>query len=124
MANAVYSNMAPAAQDALQPLLVKAAYWAQSAAETTGGPFTSGMYSNMSPFAQDSLHDLAAKLAYWLQQIAPGGGGAGGLAFSTGAGSPEGVVVGSPGDSYWDTTNDFEYRKVTCIATNTGWKVH
>lgn len=53
-----------------------------------------------------------------------GGGGGGGLAFSTGTGSPEGVVTGSPGDTYWDTSTDFEYTKVTGTATTTGWMVH
>lgn len=53
-----------------------------------------------------------------------GGGGGSGLTFSTGSGSPEGVVVGSPGDTYWDTLNDFYYVKVTGTATNTGWEVH
>ena len=64
--------MTPNAQDALQVLLCKAAYWAQSAAGA--GPFPAGMYSNMTPFAQDPLQVLAAKLAYWLQQISAGGG--------------------------------------------------
>lgn len=49
------------------------------------------------------------------------GGGSGGGGTSAGSGSPEGVVVGSPGDTYLDTaTNDF-YAKATGSGTNTGW---
>ena len=47
-----------------------------------------------------------------------------GSAFTVGAGAPEGVVVGSPGDTYWDSNTGFEYRKVTGAATNTGWQIH
>lgn len=75
MSLAVYPSMVPTAQDPLQVLLVKAAYWAESVAEAAGGPFTTGMYTNMTPFAQDPLQVLAAKLAYWLEQISIGGGG-------------------------------------------------
>ena len=116
--------MTPNAQDPLQVLLCKAAYWAKAAAGA--GPFPSGMYPSMTPNAQDPLQVLAAKLAYWLQQVAGGGGGGGGggLAFSTGAVAPEGVVIGSPGDTYWDTVTGFYYVKVTGVATNTGWQVH
>jgi hypothetical protein len=90
MATAVYSSMAPAAQDPLQVLLCKAAYYAQVAAEALGAPFSPGMYPNMTPFAQDPLQVLAAKLAYWTSQIAAGGGGggAGGLIFTSGVGDP------------------------------------
>lgn len=122
MSTPVYTSMAPAAQDPLQVLLCKAAYWAQTAAGA--GPFPDGMYTNMTPFAQDPLQVLAAKLAYWLQQVAGGGGGGGGLTFSTGTGSPEGTVSGSPGDTYWDTSTNFYYVKVTGTATTTGWRVH
>ena len=114
--------MVPAAQDALQVLICKAAYWAQTAAGA--GPFPAGMYPNMTPFAQDPLQVLAAKLAYWLQQISGGVVPIGGLAFSSGAVAPEGVVVGSPGDTYWDTATNFYYIKVTGTATNTGWHIH
>jgi hypothetical protein len=123
MATAVYGNMAAAAQDTLQQLLVKACYWAQSAAGA--GPFPDGMYPNMSPFAQDTVHDLTAKLAYWLQQVSGGGGGGGsGSAFTVGTGSPEGVVSGSPGDRFWASDTGFEWTKVTGVATTTGWLVH
>ena len=124
MATAVYSSMAPSAQDSLQMLLAKAGYWAQSAAGA--GPFTTGMYENMTPFAQDSIQVLAAKLAYWLQQVAGGGGGGGGAgtAFTVGTGSPEGVVSGSPGDRFWASDTGFEWTKVTGSATTTGWLVH
>lgn len=56
------------------------------------------------------------------QATAAGPGG--GLVFSTGTGSPEGVVTGSPGDTYWDTGPNFEYVKVTGSATTTGWAIH
>lgn len=78
MSTPVFTTMTAAAQDPLQVLLVKAAYWAQSVAEAAGAPFTTGMYTNMTPFAQDPLQVLAAKLAYWLEQISLGGGGGGG----------------------------------------------
>jgi hypothetical protein len=50
-----------------------------------------------------------------------GGGGGGSGAFTPGTGNPEGVVVGSPGDRFWDTVNNFQYTKVTGTATTTGW---
>ncbi len=68
-----------------------------------------------------SERQLLASIALTLCE---GGGGGGGLSFSTGTGSPEGVVTGSPGDTYWDTSTDFEYTKVTGTATTTGWMVH
>lgn len=37
------------------------------------------------------------------------------------AGSPNGVVTGSPGDLCRDTTNGLLYVKATGTATNTGW---
>ena len=46
------------------------------------------------------------------------------LHFSTGSGSPEGVVTGSPGDTYWDTSSEEYYIKITGTATNTGWTIH
>lgn len=51
-------------------------------------------------------------------------GGGSSAVFSTGNGEPEGSVLGSPGDSYWDLDTNFEYRKVTGVGTNTGWMVH
>lgn len=38
-----------------------------------------------------------------------------------GSGSPEGVVIGSPPDSYWDRTNNVLYIKDTGSVTKTGW---
>lgn len=40
---------------------------------------------------------------------------------SSGVGSPEGVVVGSPGNLYVDVSTGNLYKKVTGVATNTGW---
>ncbi len=62
MPTAVYTTMTPAAQDPLQVLLCKAAYWAQTAAGA--GPFPTGMYPNMTPYAQDPIQVLAALLTY------------------------------------------------------------
>ena len=121
MANAVYTNMTPAAQDPLQVLLCKAAYYLQAAAQSTSVTAAPMIYPNMAPNAQDPLQVLAAKLAYWASQVT-GGGGGGGSVFTVGTGDPEGVVTGSPGDRFWDSTNDFQYTKVTGTATNTGWK--
>jgi len=53
--------------------------------------------------------------------LASGGGGGTGATYS-GSGSPEGVQTGSPGNTYWDATNDVLYVKDTGTATNTGWK--
>lgn len=39
----------------------------------------------------------------------------------SGDGSPEGIKTGSPGDTYWDATNDTLYVKDTGVGTNTGW---
>lgn len=125
MATAVFPVMEPGAYDALQQLIVKAAYWAQSLAESGGSITMAGPYPIMTPGANDPIQMAAVKLAWWLERAAgSGGGGGSGLTFSTGSGSPEGVVTGSPGDTYWDTANDFYYIKVTGTATNTGWMVH
>jgi hypothetical protein len=39
-------------------------------------------------------------------------------------GSPEGALVGSPGDRAWDLDTGFEYTKIAGVATNTGWAIH
>src|SRR4051812_41151160 len=75
MATAVFSPMAPGAQDTIQVLLVKACYFAQYAVESGGGPTTSGMFDNMTPFASDTIQVLTAKLTYWLSQLVAGGSG-------------------------------------------------
>lgn len=123
MATPVYASMTAGPTDSMQPLLVKIAYFLQVAAEAGGASDASMPYATMAPSAQDTQQVLLVKIAYWASQISGGGGGSG-LTFSTGSGSPEGVVVGSPGDTYWDTLNDFYYVKVTGTATNTGWEVH
>lgn len=46
------------------------------------------------------------------------------LQFYIVSGDPEGFQIGSPGDTAWDPTTNFEYRKVTGVATNTGWRQH
>jgi hypothetical protein len=70
-----------------------------------------------------SQKQLAAAMVLLLLDGGGGGGGSG-LTWSSGAGAPEGVVIGSPGDRYWDTNTDFEYVKLTGTATNTGWAIH
>jgi hypothetical protein len=58
-------------------------------------------------------------------KMSPAGPAFGGVAsFSAtyGAGSPEGVVVGSIPDMYWDTTNQVFYIKKSGTGTNTGWQ--
>lgn len=40
---------------------------------------------------------------------------------AAGAGSPEGVVIGSPGKWYFNTTDDSAWVKRTGEATTTGW---
>lgn len=127
MPTAPLTNMVAGAFDVEQAALLKIVYWLQTAAETLGGTNSYSMLlPSMSANANDSRQALLVKAAYWAEQIADnaGGGGGGGLAFSTGTGSPEGAVTGSPGDTYWDTATDFKYTKVTGIATNTGWFVH
>lgn len=52
----------------------------------------------------------------------PFSGGSGTTTTLSGAGSPEGVVIGSPGWTYYDTTNNIFYAKKTGTATNTGWQ--
>ena len=44
-----------------------------------------------------------------------------GRKFIAGAGSPQGVVIGSIGDLYTDNTGGALYIKATGSATNTGW---
>ena len=39
----------------------------------------------------------------------------------SGSGSPEGVVVGNVGQTYWDYTNKILWTKDTGDGTNTGW---
>lgn len=39
----------------------------------------------------------------------------------SGNGSPNGVVVGSPGNLYVDLLTGDLYKKITGVATNTGW---
>jgi hypothetical protein len=58
----------------------------------------------------------------WFQSLALGS--AGGPKISSGAGTPEGAVTGSPGDVYLNTTGGASttfYVKTSGVATNTGW---
>ena len=55
----------------------------------------------------------------WILVSTSSPGGGSGL---SGAGSPEGVVIGNPGWTYWDTTNLVLYVKNTGTGTNTGWQ--
>jgi hypothetical protein len=80
------------------------------------------MTGNPGDSTQVSLVKVVAHLAAYV--AAGGGGGGSGLTFSTGSGSPEGSVSGSPGDTYWDTAANTYYVKVTGSATNTGWAIH
>lgn len=59
-------------------------------------------------------------------KIAPGGlqgpSGIGGSVVSTvGSGSPEGAVLGKPGDLWLDDTTDTRWVKKTGVNTTTGW---
>lgn len=47
---------------------------------------------------------------------------AAGITHSVGAGSPEGVLVASPGSACWDTTNGVQYNKKTGTGS-AGWKL-
>lgn len=50
-----------------------------------------------------------------------GGGGSGVVYNSSGNGTPEGVVSGAPGRTYWDALNSVFYVKKTGTG-NTGWQ--
>lgn len=57
-----------------------------------------------------------------LREISTGGGGGGGSSCcNSGTGSPEGVVSGSPGHTYFDTSSDGFWVKRTGTNTTTGW---
>lgn len=57
-----------------------------------------------------------------LCDIQSGGGGGGGTVTTlSGAGSPEGSVTGSPGYTYFNTTDGSFWVKQTGVSTNTGW---
>lgn len=75
MATAVYPIMAPGASDPLQSLIVKAAYFAQAAAEAAGSITMAGPYPVMTPGASDPIQMAAVKLTYWLQQLVAGSSG-------------------------------------------------
>lgn len=47
-----------------------------------------------------------------------------GLKFTRAPGSPESSYAGKPGDTYWDSTNNHFYIKVTGVNTTTGWAIH
>lgn len=51
------------------------------------------------------------------------GGAAGQGRTNAGVGSPEGVLVGNPGDTYVDTSNNWFYVKTSGIGTKTGWQL-
>jgi len=59
---------------------------------------------------------------YLLNQILAGGGtGTGTSGTFAGTGSPQGVQVGSPGNTYLDTSGNHFWAKATGTSTNTGW---
>lgn len=116
------SGMGPNPGDSLQIAAVKLVAWLS---DLTTGMAVQQIYPIMTANPGDSLQISLVKAVAHLTAYAGGGGGGGsGLAFSTGSGSPEGVVVGSPGDTYWDTSLSLFYLKVTGTATNTGWEIH
>jgi hypothetical protein len=118
----IYSaGMGPNPGDSLQIALVKAVAWLS---DLTSAMSVQQIYPVMTANPGDSLQVNAVKLVAHLSALSGGGGVGGGLAFTTGAGSPEGAVSGSPGDTYWNTSNDTYYVKVTGSATNTGWAIH
>jgi hypothetical protein len=65
------------------------------------------------------LNPQYAVAGRWILVSTSSTAGGSGLA---GAGSPEGVVIGNPGWTYWDTTNQVLYVKNTGTGTNTGWQ--
>jgi len=78
MASIVFPTMAPGPSDPVQPLVVKAAYWAQSLAEAGGAITMAGPFPVMTPGPNDPLQMALVKLAWWLEQASGGGGGGGG----------------------------------------------
>lgn len=118
----IYSGgMGPNPGDSLQIAAVKIVAWLS---DLTTGMSVQQIYPVMTANPGDSLQISLVKAVAHLAAYAGGGGAGGGLVFSTGSGSPEGVTTGSPGDTYWDTTNELFYVKVTGTATNTGWSIH
>lgn len=115
------AGMGPNPDDSLQIALVKIVAWLS---DLTTGMAVQQIYPVMTANPGDSPQTSLVKIVAHLAAYTGGGGGGSGLTFSTGSGSPEGSVVGSPGDSYWDTTNNLYYVKVTGTATNTGWAIH
>lgn len=82
--------MVAGAFDVEHDLLVKLAYYLQSAAETAGGANSYTMLlPSMAPNAGDSRQVLLVKAAYWAKQIADNiGGGSGSQEIYTGAAPP------------------------------------
>lgn len=76
-------------------------------------------YSPTTPTASDN--ELSAVLKTCLAVVSGGTGGTG-TKFTTGTGSPEGVVTGSPGDRFFATDTNFLYTKITGVG-NTGWSI-
>lgn len=70
--------------------------------------------------ATDSEQRSLVKIVDLLNSGGGGGGGTG--ATYSGSGSPEGSQTGSPGNTYWDATNNVFYVKDTGSGTNTGWR--
>ncbi len=74
------------------------------------------MATQLQPSSSDTIQPLLFKIAYNLSLI-PSTGGSGNY---SGAGSPEGVQIATPGSYYWDTVGHHIYAKDTGTGS-TGW---
>jgi hypothetical protein len=91
----------------------------EQAGDPAAGVLTGKLYSKSAGGITQLFYETDAGVVY--QLTPPQGSGA---AWTAGNGSPEGVVVGSPGDLYSDTSGGAGttlYVKESGVATNTGW---
>lgn len=75
------------------------------------------------PRIKDTKRRIQMKILGAILDTAPGSGAtdyATGGNFS-GAGSPEGTIIASPGATYVDTVSGNLWTKKTGVGTNTGW---
>jgi hypothetical protein len=87
----------------------------------TGAPALSSGGLNLLQGYSNAINGTSGVAAPNVNQVTFGTG----TKISSGAGSPEGVVAGSPGDFYTNTTGGAGttlYVKETGAGTNTGWQ--